>query len=27
VDGDTLSAKDRVQPKLGDLPNYFSLKD
>jgi len=27
VDADTLSAKDRVQPKLNELPAYFSVKD
>jgi dTDP-4-dehydrorhamnose 3,5-epimerase len=26
ADADTLSAKDRCQPALGDLPAYFSLK-
>ena len=27
ADRQTLSAKDRVQPSLADLPNHFSLKD
>jgi len=27
ADPDTLSAKDREQPKLADLPSYFSMKD
>ncbi len=26
-DSDTLSVKDRAQPALGDLPQYFSLED
>ena len=27
ADRQTLSAKDREQPRLGDLPRYFSVKD
>jgi dTDP-4-dehydrorhamnose 3,5-epimerase len=27
ADPDTLSAKDRAQPRLADLPAYFSMKD
>jgi len=27
ADPETLSAKDRVQPRLADLPAYFSMKD
>jgi dTDP-4-dehydrorhamnose 3,5-epimerase len=27
ADPDTLSAKDRRQPRLADLPHYFSMKD
>ena len=27
ADSDTLSAKDRTQPKLADLPSYFSMRD
>ncbi len=27
ADADTLSAKDRAQPRLADLPAYFSVKD
>jgi dTDP-4-dehydrorhamnose 3,5-epimerase len=27
ADADTLSAKDRVQPRLADLPAYFAMED
>jgi len=27
ADPETLSGKDRVQPRLADLPAYFSMKD